>query len=362
MNILKEPDFLKNSSYKSARLITLQNKNGLIAQFTNYGARWVSMWIPDQQGKFDDVILGFDTLNGYINAGEQYHGAIVGRVCGRINRACFSLNDKTYNLAANDVYGSPVKNHLHGGIKAFHNRLWEIINVGEDTVTLSLFSPNGEESYPGNLTVCVTYTLTSENSLLMECKATTDQPTPVNLTNHAFFNLQNNTQHKNILSHSLKLQSTSIVTCDKELIPTGTIKNISGTYLDFSSPKTIASSILSGDNVVKKDNGFSIAFLLEKTGLDFDWTATLEDTESGRKMEIYTNQPSLQVYTGYFMDGTDTGHGNIKYFASAGIALEPQGYPDAPNQPSFPSIIIDSNNLYKHITEYKFSVKCNSEV
>lgn len=354
MHILKESEFLKGAPGNTARLLTLQNKNGLTAQFTNYGARWVSMWTPDQNGEFEDILLGFDTLNGYINAGEQYHGAIVGRVCGRISQARFSLCDKEYKLASNDVYGSPVKNHLHGGLNAFHNRFWEINNESADTVTFSLFSPDGDESYPGNLTVHVTYTLTPENRIRMECCATTDQPTPVNITNHAFFNLRNNKPNKNILSHLLKLQTTSIVACNKELIPTGTITNTTNTFLDFSSPKTIASSILSGNDTVKKDNGFSVAFVLDRKETGLGLAASLEDRESGRVMEILTNQTSLQVYTGYFMDGADTGKGNKPYYASAGIALEPQGYPDAPNQPRFPSIIIDENKPYKHITEYRF--------
>ncbi|MDR2919456.1 MAG: galactose mutarotase [Tannerella sp.] len=355
MNSLKESDFLKGIPGNTARLVTLKNPNGLVAQFTNYGARWVNMWVPDQHGEFDDILLGFDTLTGYMNAGEQYHGAIVGRVCGRINQARFSLCGKEYKLDSNDVYGDPVKNHLHGGIKAFHKQLWDISNENENTVTFSLFSPDGDESYPGNLTVHVTYKLTPENSLRMECTATTDQPSPVNLTNHAFFNLQKNKQHKSVLSHFLKLRSTSIVACDKELIPTGTLKDISNTFLNFTSPKTIAASISAGDDMVKKDKGFSVAFVLSDKDTDLDWAATLEDTESGRSVEIYTNQPSLQVYTGYFMDGSDIGRENAKYFAGAGIALEPQGYPDAPNQPQSLSIIIDKNNPYRHITEYRFN-------
>lgn len=351
---LKESDFLKDSTVKDARLVTLKNKNGLIAQFTNYGARWVSMWVPDARGEFDDVLLGFDTLAGYINAGEKYHGAMVGRVCGRINQACFSLDGQSHHLVSNDVYGNPVKNHLHGGIKAFHNQVWTVCKEEGSSVTFSLFSPHGDESYPGNLTVHVTYTLTPQNSLLMECTATTDQPTPVNMTNHAFFNPQKNKQSKSVLSHSLTLRSTSIIACDEELIPTGELQNISGTFLDFSSPQTINTSILSGDDAVKKDNGFSVAFVLEKDNTGLSWAATLEEMESKRRMEIYTNQLSLQVYTGYFMDGTDIGRGNIKYNVSAGIALEPQGYPDAPNQPRFPTILIDENTPYQHITEYRF--------
>lgn len=354
MPILKESAFLKDQPDHSIRLITLQNSNGLVAQFTNYGARWISMWVPDRKGDPDDVLLGFDTLTDYKNANEKYHGAIVGRVCGRINQARFCLSDKEYKLTANDVYGFPEKNHLHGGITAFHNRVWEIINATENHVTFSLFSPHGDESYPGNLKIQVTYTLTPDNCLRMECTAKADQLTPVNLTNHAFFNLQKEKQHKNVLSHLLTLQSTSIVTCDDELIPTGKIDPVSNTFLDFSSPKTIAASILSGDDTVKRDNGFSVAFALNKKNTNLDLAAVLEDKESGRIMELYTNQLSLQVYTGYFMDGTDRGREDIRYYANAGIALEPQGYPDAPNHPTFPSILIDKKRPYEHVTEYHF--------
>ena len=354
MPILKESTFLKDQPDRTLRLITLQNPNGLVAQFTNYGARWISMWVPDRNGESDDILLGFDTLTSYKNANERYHGAIVGRVCGRINQARFSLLNKEYKLVSNDVYGVPEKNHLHGGITAFHNRVWEIMSVTDTSVTFSLFSPHGDESYPGDLHVQVTYTLTSDNRLRMECTAKTDQPTPVNLTNHAFFNLQKEKPHKNVLSHLLTLQSTSVVTCDNELIPTGKIDRISNTFLDFSSPKTIAASILSGDEAVKRDHGFSVAFTLNKKSTNLDLAAALEDKESGRTMELYTNQLSLQVYTGYFMDGADKGREGISYYANAGIALEPQGYPDAPNHPEFPSIVIDEKRPYEHVTEYRF--------
>jgi len=345
-------------------LFSLKNKNGLVARFTEYGARWVSMLVPDRNGIVDDILLGFDTLPGYCNAGEKYHGAIVGRVCGRIRNACFTLSGTTYNLASNDAYGDPVKNHLHGGITAFHNQTWMakqfVDKNGDEGITFYLKSIDGDEGYPGNLRVNVTYILTADNVLRMICEAETDKPTPVNITNHAFFNLQNSRQSKSTLSHLLMLNSSNVIECDRELIPTGHILPVDGSFSDFRISKTLSESLLNATPEVKKNKGFSIGFVLDKTENELDFAARLEDQESGRRMDLYTNQSSLQVYTGYFMDGTDIGHNQERYYANAGIALEPQGYPDAPNQPDFPSIIIDREHPYFHHSEYRFSTVDNN--
>lgn len=359
MIFINESQFLDNAEGNTFRLITLQNKNGLCAQFTNYGARWVSMWVPDKEGISENILLGFDKLSGYKKAGEQYHGAVVGRVCGRIGNAAFNLNGKTYRLASNDVYGKPVKNHLHGGIQAFHNRVWDIRSVNrekEESVTFSLFSMDGEEGYPGNLRVYVTYTLTDGDALRMECYALTDKPTPVNLTNHAFFNLAGKQSLKSILDHTLTLCASSVIECDEELLPTGKLLPVEGRFYDFRNSRTLAQSLALADENTRKDNGFSLAFVWDTPRELSVPMAILEDRVSGRRLELCSNQPSLQVYTGYFMDGTDIGPGDIPYFANAGLALEPQGFPDAPNHPEFPSVIIDKDKPYRHVTEYRFSV------
>jgi len=359
IRLITEKEFCNNE--KEIRLVTLRNANGLAAQFTNYGARWVSMWAPDNSGSFKDIVLGFDHVEKYRSANEKYHGAIVGRVCGRISNASFSLSGRTYRLNANDVYGKPHPNHLHGGITAFHNSVWrteEFINrSGEESVLFAYISKDGEEGYPGNLITKVRYTLRNDNTLEMVCEAETDNTTLVNLTNHAFFNLSGG-ENPDAAHQLLQVNSCEIVECDAELIPTGKLINIENTSYDFRRLRSISDSIKKGDKQVQADKGFSTAFVLsKKDNGDLVYASALYDAESGRKMDIYTDQPSLQVYTAYFMDGSDVGKNNVKYYQSAGIALEAQGFPDAINRPEFPSIILNPGQTYRHAAEYRFGVQ-----
>lgn len=343
----------------SANLITLRSKSGLIAQFTNYGARWVSMWTPDKNGVLEDVVLGFDKIDKYISATEQYHGAIVGRVCGRISNSRFILNGKEYKLASNDLYGSPHHNHLHGGIKAFHNRIWKwnkcMNDNGNECVVFTYRSPDNEEGYPGELDITVVYTL-KEDRLCMTISAESDQSTPVNITNHAFFNLRGVRDSRNVLSHMLMLNSSTVIECDKELIPTRRLISVKNLGIDFSSPRTISNSLLQSHSQIEEKRGFSIAFALDPKEKELTFAAQLKDDVSARKMDIYTNQSSIQVYTAYFMDGSDIGKDMNPYYESAGVALETQGYPDAVNHDSFPSIVINEGETYIHKTEYVFGV------
>lgn len=339
--------------------ITLCNRNGLSASFSSYGARWLSMCVPDKLGHVDDILLGFDELSGYQQAQEQYYGAVIGRVCGRIRGACFDLGDRHYQLVGNDVYGIPKPNHLHGGLVAFHNRFWDITSIdnrrNEQTVLFTLFSPNGEEGYPGNLKVTVRYTLTNHNSLELECRAITDQLTPINLTNHSFFNLSGVQSHKDILSHKLKVCSEKLIECDDELLPTGTLLALEGTKLDFRKGRLISDALLCDYQKIMDRKGFSLAYALNE-GDVLPLVAELYDKNSGRKMSMYSNQVSLQVYTGYLMDGSDIGKNGIPYYRSAGIALEPQGYPDAVHWNNFPSIFVDKDEEYVWYTKYQFSI------
>lgn len=382
-------------------MITLRNRSGCRADFTNYGARWVGMSLggasaggmsPDgvsADGMSPDgvsagemsrdgrsagtaqVVLGFDTLRAYMEAGEKYHGAIVGRVCGRIGGASFELDGRRYRLVSNDVYGKPVKNHLHGGIQAFHNRFWQaetfVTAEGDEAVAFSLCSRDGDEGYPGNLRVRVTYTLRAESdTLVMECRAVTDTPTVVNLTNHAFFNLAGHAMPMNVAQQRMTLAARRMAECGEELIPTGVLTPVVGTYADFTQGRTLAEAISAGNDRVKADNGFTIAYALDDSrnraespdgGEECRFAARLEDPVSGRALEICTDQPSVQVYNGYFMDGSDRGHGGVPYFANAGVAIEPQGFPDAPNRPEFPAVRVDPERSYRQRTEYVFKTR-----
>ena len=235
IKLVREEDFDTIIDNKKTQLFTLQNSSGCVAQFTNFGARWISMWVPDKSGQMTDVVLGFNKLNDYLSAGEPYHGAIVGRICGRINNARFVVDSNEYSLASNDLFGRPIKNHLHGGIKGFHKQVWDSRRFnnenGEQGIVFNYLSKNGEEGFPGNLEVEVTYLFTDKNELIIEYKATTDRPTIVNLTNHAYFNL-NGEGNGNILNHQMKIYAEKYIECDRELIPTGKLKSVKGTPLD----------------------------------------------------------------------------------------------------------------------------------
>lgn len=359
---MDELEFCAGFESAGACLITLRNRLGSQAAFTNYGARWVDMALADPSGNPLRTVLGFDTLQAYLDAGEKYHGAIVGRVCGRMKSAAFTLDGLTCRLAANDAYGEPVKNHLHGGLQAFHNRFWNAgfrrTPDGSDCAVFSLFSPDGDEGYPGNLQVTVTYTLLHDSdTVVMECRAYSDRPTVVNLTNHAFFNPAGHGNAMCVADHRLTLAADRMVACDDCLIPTGRLTPLAGTYADFSRGQTLADAIAAGDARVRSDGGFTIAYVLNDETPQTRpcrFAARLEDPGSGRYLELFTDRPSLQLYNGYFMDGSDIGHDGVPYYAGSGVALEPQDFPDAPNHPEFPSITVTPEHLYRQHTEYVF--------
>ena len=342
------------------QIFTLRNGRGLEARFSSYGARWLAMYVPDCHGRSDDVLLGFDDVGSYRTAHEQYYGAIVGRVCGRIGGASFESGGRVYELAANDIYGYPKRNHLHGGIEGFHRRMWHgqagVNAQGEQYVAFTYRSAEGEEGYPGNLEACVRYTLTLDNALDLLCTAVTDRRTPVNLTNHAFFNLAGARSGQDILDHRLRLEADRIIECDDQLLPTGRLLSVEDTVLDFRRGCCIASSLSAPQYGISCQRGFSLAYALSAPGV-LPCVAELCHPSSGRKLSISTNQPSMQVYTGYLMDGSDVGKGCVPYRASAGIALEPQSYPDAVHHGSFPSVWLEPGEEYVHHTVYCFDIE-----
>ncbi len=346
---------------KKLVLLTLKNSSGITCQFTNFGARWISMWVPDKEGMMTDVVLGFNSLHDYINAGEPYHGAIVGRICGRIDDAKFVLDSVQYKLAENDLFGVPVKNHLHGGINGFHKQVWDASTFENDKkeqgLLFSLVSENGEEGFPGNLKVEVSYVLTEKNELQVEYKAVTDKPTLVNMTNHVYFNL-NGEGNGNILDHQMMVNAEKYVESDAELIPTGKLIPVEGTPLDYRQYASMGAGINEDHDQIIKGKGYAAAMVLkEANSPEVQEAASAYSDQSGIKLEVFTTKPSLQLYNAWLMDGSDTGKSGKAYSFSAGFVMEPQGFPDAPNHQNFPSIILRPGETYYHTDVYKFSIK-----
>jgi len=343
---------------KQVEIFTLRNVNGVVAQLTNFGGRWLSSWVPDKDGKMTDVVLGFNNIEGYIKAGEPYHGAITGRICGRINNGKFILQGTEYILANNDGFGKPMKNHLHGGINGFHRQVWNgdlfTSKNGEEGVIFKYSSVDGEEGFPGNLKVQVKYLLSNNNEMIIEYEASTDKPTIVNITNHSFFNL-NGEGNGDILNQKMKIYADKYVETDQELIPTGRIRTVEGTPLDYREFSLMGKGINSNHDQIFKGKGYAAAMVVKnKSDSRVQKVAEAYSDESGIKMEVYSDQPSLQIYNAWFFDGNDIGKQGKPYIFSGGFVLETQGFPDAPNHKHFPSIVLNPEEKYKHFVKYVF--------
>src|SRR6185437_7839994 len=331
---------------KTVYLYTLVNDKGDTVTITNYGGTVTSFVTPDKNGKYSSVIIGFDSLAPYLQH-PPYFGALIGRYGNRIGDAKFSLDGTVYQLAANDG-----KNTLHGGIKGFDKVVWDA-SVANDTIpslTLKYLSKDGEEGYPGNLNVIVQYTLTNDGELKIEYDAETDKPTPVNLTNHSYFNLSGDVSNS-ILGETLMIDADSITPVDSTLIPTGKITAVKGTPFDFRSPKKI------GKDFADVKGGYDHNFVLNRKGSSLEKVASLSDSISGRTMDVYTTQPGLQFYTANFLDGTFKNRGNQPITLHSALAMETQHFPDSPNKPNFPSTTLKPGEKYHEVTVYKISVK-----
>ncbi len=345
MTIKKE--VLGKTDGKQIFLYTLKNKNGMTVKITNYGGIVTSLLVPDKNGKFDDVVLGFDNLDDYLE-GHPYFGAIIGRYGNRIANGKFMLNGEEYDLAINNG-----NNHLHGGIKGFDKVIWNTKKMQKmDAVGLrmSYFSEDGEEGYPGNLGVVIIYSLTNKNELMIRYQATTDKATPVNLTHHSYFNLAG-AGNGDILKHELMINADKYTIVNDELIPTGELINVKGTPFDFTSSKKI------GKEISNVEGGYDHNFVLNNYSGEIRKVVEVFDPISGRKMEVFTSEPGVQFYTGNFLDGTEIGKNNKVYKKHYGFCLETQHFPDSPNQPDFPSTILNPGEVYSHKTIYQFSVK-----
>ncbi len=329
-------------------LYTLTNANGLRARITNYGALLVSLEVPDKGGKLADVTLGYDKLDGYIKNNSPYFGVTVGRYANRIGKAKFVLNGVEYKLAANNG-----ENHLHGGIKGFDKVVWsadEVKTADEVGVKMTYLSKDGEEGYPGNLICIVTYTLTKNNELKISYEALTDKPTVVNLTNHAYWNLAGQ-GNGDILGHELMLNADKYTPVDEGLIPTGEIRSVKNSPMDFTKAMTI------GSRIDKVEGGYDHNYVLKSGGGALALCARVYEPSSGRVMEVYTTEPGIQLYTGNFLDGSITGKAGKVYKKHYGFCLETQHFPDSPNKPKFPSVVLNAGDKYTTVTAYKFSAK-----
>lgn len=329
---------------------TLKNASGMEVRIIDYGARITSIKVPDRAGAFADVVLGFDNLDGYLQD-NPYFGAIVGRYGNRIGKAQFTIDGKMYPLAKNNG-----PNHLHGGLKGFDKVVWSPSPVqGQNAVTFARTSPDGEEGYPGNLTMKVTYTLTDANELQVDYHATTDKTTPVNLTQHSYFNLAGHSSGDN-LGHVVTINADRYTPVDSTLIPTGELAPVEGTPFDFRTPTPIGARVNDDHPQLKMGGGYDHNWVLNRTGGGLQLAARVVEPKSGRTLEVRTEEPGMQFYVGNFLDGTLKGKGGATYPHRSGFCLETQKYPDSPNKPNFPSSYLKPGEDYRTSTVFKFGV------
>jgi len=349
-------DFGKLSDGRETKLYTLTNKNGMTAKVSDFGATLVSLTVPDKEGNLADVTHGFDSVEGYLSEANQYFGASVGRFGNRIAHGKFSLDGQDYTLATNNEPGG-IPCHLHGGDIGFNKRLWTLKDSSTPgSITLEYISPVGEEGYPGTLTATVTYTLTDDNELKWEASATTDAPTVLNLVHHSYWNLSGDPT-TTINDHVLTLFADKYLPTDAGLIPTGELAPVAGTPMDFTEPRAIGERVEADFEALKLGGGYDHCWVLSNPdpgGLAR--AAHLKDPESGRVMEILTNQPAIQFYGGNFLKG-DAGKGGVAYEFRSALCLETENFPDAPNHESFPSAVLRPGETYRHVMVHKFSAE-----
>lgn len=350
---IEKSAFGETEEGKLVHLYTLTNKNGVEVQITNYGAIVVSLKVPDRHGKFGDVVFGYDNLDDYIKD-KSYFGAIVGRYGNRIAKGKFTLDGVEYTLPVNDG-----ENSLHGGLKGFNKVVWnanEIESSDGLAIKLTYLSKDGEEGYPGNLTAVVTYTLNNDNALRIDYEATTDKATIVNLTHHSYFNLDTS-PGSDILDHEIMINTDRFTPIDEGLIPTGELRYVEGTPMDFRQPKLIGQDIKQDDEQLKFGLGYDHNWVLNDWDGTLRHAVTLFDRTSGRVMEVHTSEPGMQFYSGNFLDGSIAGKGDRIYRHRSALCLEADHFPDSPNQPDFPSVILRPGEIYRQTTIYAFSTR-----
>jgi aldose 1-epimerase len=332
------------------KLFNIENTHGLKSRITNYGGRVVDLFTPDTAGHFDDIVLGYESLYGYLNSHEKYFGAIIGRYGNRIGEAKFEIDGKKYKLDANNG-----PNSLHGGNNGFHNVYWTITQLDQQTILMEYISEDMEEGFPGKLNLKVKYCMTDNNELKIEYFASTDKPTIVNLTHHSFFNLTGDLRNS-INNHILEIPAEFYTPVDDELIPTGEIATVEGTPFDFRKPTRIGARVDENSNQLKRGNGYDHNWVLDADGLNKDirLAAIVTEPSSGRIMEVYTNEPGIQFYSGNFLSGKDIGKNGIIYNYRTAFCLETQHFPDSPNKSNFPETLLNPGEEYYSICIYKF--------
>lgn len=335
---------------KAVKLFYLKSAGGVQAAVTNYGAKIVALLAPDKEGKLEDVELGYDNLAGYLNTSDRFYGGVVGRYGNRIAKGKFKLNGQEYTLAVNNG-----QNHLHGGKKGFNDVVWDATQPNDHTLEFHYVSKDGEEGYPGNLDVTMTYELTDSNEFKINYRATTDKPTVLNLTNHSFFNLHG-AGNGDINDHVLTLNADRFTPVDSTLIPTGKLQPVNGTPMDFTKPTPIGERVDADFEQLKFGKGYDHNYVLNKKGNELSLAATVLEPKSGRYLEVWTTEPGVQFYGGNFMKG-DVGKGGKTYVHRGALCLETQHFPNSPNQASFPSVVLKPGENYQHTCVYKFGVK-----
>jgi aldose 1-epimerase len=350
--LLKVEDFTDTIDSKAVSLYTLNSGQGIVMQVTNFGCRVLSLWTPDKNGKYEDIVLGHKTLQEYIDhQGERFIGPVVGRYANRIAGGKFSIDSLTYTLPLNDNGQS-----LHGGLKGFDMAVWDVDSVSDNQIRFSYISPDGEEGYPGNLTTTVTYTLTPANEFKVEYTAKTDATTIVNLSFHGLFNLKGE-GNGTILDHLLFIDADSITPIDSVLIPSGELDSVENTPFDFRKPTAIGDRINNENNQLRNGKGYDHNWVFNRKTDGVELLASLYEPVSGRLMEILTDQPGMQFYSGNFFTGKIAGKYGKTFNYRESLALETQKFPDSPNHVNFPSTRLNPGEIYTQTCIYKFSAK-----
>ena len=348
---LKSENFVAEVDGKPTALYVLTNKQGAEVCMTNWGGRIVSVMVPDKNGKLTDVVLGYDNIQDYVANPDNNYGGLIGRYGNRIAHAKFSIDGTEYTLPQNN------NGHcLHGGPKGYHAVVWDAEQPAANQLVLTRVSPDGEAGFPGNLNVKVTYTWTDDNAIDIQYEATTDKPTVVNLTNHSYFNLAGD-HSQQVLDHEVMISADSYTPVDETLIPTSEIAKVEGTPMDFRTPTAIGARIDESFEQLVRGRGYDHNWVLNTNGDITKVACTAYCAKTGIQLEVYTNEPGVQFYTGNFMTGDDKGKAGVVYPHRGALCLETQHYPDSPNQPSFPSVVVRPGETYKSECIYKFTVK-----